>query len=305
MMGMASVRLVCRVRGALMLLGVALPTLVHAAEQGWTTVIEPKSEAIRRQMRAMPTAPPLARAKSAVRPVALPPVPTPKTLSKGAQTATPKVDVPALVPVDEAEITTGAINAPKSDGALAPTDAARLFSESGDVAASALTTGTVDGQASDLARGYCVSISAAAADTRTAMQMSKLADMEKQVGQRIAVLEAKTAEYKSWVERRDEFLKRATTSLVKIYSQMEPDSAALQLVSMDEETAASLLLKLEPQNASAILNEMAPEKAARLAATISGAARLPRPHAPPPAAARPPQPSPESPERVYPNEGRS
>lgn len=303
MMGIASVKLLCRALGGLMLIGIAQPTAVHAVEQGWATVIEPKSEAIRRQMRAMPTAPPPARAKSAAKP-AVRPVPTPKAQPKAAPTAAAKVDVPALVPVDEAEITTGAINAPKSDGALAPADAARLFSEHGDPPAGELTTGAVDGQASDLARGYCVSISGAAADTRTAMQMSKLAEMEKQIGQRIAVLEAKSAEYKSWVERRDQFLKRAAASLVKIYSQMEPDSAALQLVSMDEETAASLLLKLDPQNASAILNEMVPEKAARLAATISGAARLPRPNPPPPAA-RPSQPPPDLPARVYPNEGRS
>ncbi|MET0220521.1 MAG: MotE family protein, partial [Tardiphaga sp.] len=121
-----------------------------------------------------------------------------------------------------------------------------------------------------------------------------------------------TAEYKTWMERRDVFLKRATASLVKIYSQMEPDAAAAQLIAMDEETAASLLMKLEPGNASAILNEMVPDKAARLAAGIAGAARLPPTQgfpqptvraqpAPPPI---PPRDGQASPERVYP-EGRS
>lgn len=294
-MGFDSVSLLRSAAAGLVLIGWLMPMAAHAAEQGWTTVVESKSETMRRQMQSMPTAPPPARVKPATKPAAAPP--PPKTVAK--------VDVPALVPIDEKEITTGAINAVKPDHALSPSDAARLFTDEGDAPPTELTTGTVDGQGSELARGYCVSISSAAADTRTAIQMSKLADMEKKIGQRIAALEAKTAEYKSWIERRDQFLKRANTTLAKIYTQMEPDAAALQLVSMDEETAASILLKLEPQNASAILNEMAPEKAARLAATISGAARLPRPMPSGTPAPGPPRPSADAPERVYPGEDRS
>lgn len=295
-MGLGSLSPLSFAAAGLALAGLLVPMAARAAEQGWTTVVESKSEAMRREIRSLPTAPPPSR----VKPVVATPLPQPKPQPKTAA----KVDVPALVPVDEHDITTGAINAPKPDPALSPTDAARLFNDEGDAPPAELTTGTVDGQGSELARGYCVSISSAAADTRTAQQMSKLADMEKKVGQRIAALEAKTAEYKSWIERRDQFLKRANNALVKIYTQMEPDAAALQLVSMDEETAASILIKLEPQNASAILNEMAPEKAARLAATISGAARLPRP-TPPAMPAGAPRPSADAPERVYPGEGRS
>ncbi len=295
MMGDASLSFLYRVSAGLVLLGLVWPAAARAAEQGgWATVVETKSEAMLRQMRSLPDAPPRPR-KSATAPAIAAPLPKPKALAAPAPAA--NADVPALVPVDEADITTGNIDAENTDRMLSPGDSARLFAEDGDVPAGELTTGTVDGQGSDLAHGYCVAIAAAAADARTALQMTKLAQMEKQITGRIAALEAKTAEYKSWVERRDEFLKRATSSLVKIYTTMEPDAAALHLVSMAEETAASLLMKLEPQNASAILNEMAPEKAARLAATISGAARLPRPM-PPAAPAAPPRPSADAPKRV-------
>lgn len=285
-----------RLRAALplLLLCLLVPVSAHA-EQGWSTVVEKKSEAMARHLRELPNAP--ARPKQAAKPQ------PPKQKPQPTPVASAKVDVPALVPVDEAEITTGTVEPPKSARILSPGDSARLFADDGDAPTSEMTTGAVDGQQSDLARGYCVSISGSASDARTAQQMTKLADMEKQIGRRIAALEAKTAEYKSWVERRDEFLKRATTSLVKIYSQMEPDAAALQLVSMDEETAASLLMKLDPQGASAILNEMVPEKAARLAATISGAARLPRPNA---VQQAPPRPQPDQDLPAYPGrEGRS
>ena len=281
MMGHGSVSLLRSAAAGLLLIGLLAPMAARAAEQGWATVVESKSEAMRRHMQALPSAPPPGRIKPATKPVAAPlPQPKPQQPKTVA-----KVDVPALVPVDESEITTGAINA--------------------NTPANELTTGTVDGQGADLARSYCVSISSAAADTRTAMQMSKLAEMEKQVGRRIAALEAKTAEYKSWVERREQILKRATTSLVKIYTQMEPDAAALQFVSMEEETAASILFKLEPASASAILNEMAPEKAARLAAGIAGAARLVARPTPPPPAPQAPPPNADAPERAYPGEGRS
>lgn len=250
------------------------------AQQSWNPTVAPitKSEAIHRAMDAMPV--PRTPPRRPAVPVASPPVPEPKPDRDKSKKL-------VLIPVDE--MTTGAIGRGKDNDQPSSGDAARLFSEDGQTASSDLTTGAVDGQGGDLARGYCAGIANSAAEARIALQKAKLAEMEQQIGRRIATLEAKSAEYKSWVERRDQFLKRATTTLVKIYTQMEPDAAALQLVSMDEETAASLLVKLDPQAASAILNEMAPEKAARLAATIAGAARVPAANA---AAARPPAPNP-------------
>ena len=78
--------------------------------------------------------------------------------------------------------------------------------------------------------------------------------------------------------------------------RVEPDAAAMQLVSMDEEAAASILAKLDPRNSSAILNEMQPAKGARLAATLVGAARMAQkeraaPNAPGPAPDGAPRPN--------------
>jgi flagellar motility protein MotE (MotC chaperone) len=123
------------------------------------------------------------------------------------------------------------------------------------------------------ARQYCVNIANLAADRRFAWQKKKLLEIAQELEMRVGLLEEKITEYRQWVTRRDVFLNKASESLVLIYSRMRAESAAQQLVAMDEETAAAVLLKLDPRVSSTILNEMEPGKAARLTATISGAAK--------------------------------
>jgi flagellar motility protein MotE (MotC chaperone) len=127
---------------------------------------------------------------------------------------------------------------------------------------------------------YCANIANPAAEARFAWQKQALADIERQLEERIALLEAKAAELQKWVTRRDEFVDKARQNLVQIYARMRPDAAAMQLMAMDEETASAVLLKLEPRTASMILNEMEPAQAARLTAIIGGAARAAQPKAP-------------------------
>lgn len=272
---------------AVVVLVVGILAPVPCLAQSWTTVVS-ETNKIERALEGMPTAPPMSR-------------PKPPAKKPAAAAAVVKPVAPPA-PVD---ITTGSVDTPQSTRPLLPVDSERLFSDEYSSAAQDLTTGAVGGQGSDLARGYCVNIGGSAADARIAWQKAKLADVEREISKRVAALEAKTNELKAWVDRRDQFLKRANEALVKIYSQMEPDAAAPQMAAMDEETSAALLLKLEPATASAILNEMPSDKAARLSATIAGAARTQKPRA---AVAAPPQAPPpygEGPERPNPSEGRS
>lgn len=271
--------------GGMLIAGILAPAPCQA--QSWTTVVS-ETNKFERALAGMPTAPPLPLLK-----------PTAKKPAAAAAVVKP---VPPAAPV---EVTTGSVDAPQSTRPLLPVDSERLFSDDDGAAAQDLTTGAVGGQGSDLARGYCVNIGGSAADARIAWQKAKLADVEREIGKRVAALEAKTNELKAWVDRRDQFLKRANEALVKIYSQMEPDAAAPQLAAMDEETSAALLLKLEPATASAILNEMPPDKAARLTATISGAARTQKPRAAVVAPQQVPPPYGEGPQRPNPSEGRS
>lgn len=120
---------------------------------------------------------------------------------------------------------------------------------------------------------YCRNIADAAADARFTRQKEALVAMEKEIEARIAQLEAKRAEYQDWLQRRENFLKKADESLVAVVSQMRPDAAAAQMAAMSEDMAAALLSKLSPRVASAILNEFEPARAARLTSTMVGLSR--------------------------------
>lgn len=111
---------------------------------------------------------------------------------------------------------------------------------------------------------YCENIADAASDARFAWQKETLAALEKQIEERIKLLEQKRAEYEEWLRRRNEFLAKADESVVAIYSRMRPDAAALQLANMNDEVAAAIIAKLNPRGASAVLNEMEPARAAQL-----------------------------------------
>lgn len=261
----------------LCLVGVLVPAQCVAADQSWLPMVvkskEVESIPTKPWMPSRPPMPPLPYAKRTV-PKMLPPLARAKPPVAPAEPATSS----RAVPTPATEITTGpigSVGAIPSTRALSAADESRL-----KVAA---TAGELPGPAenatvrlpdSDLAQRYCVNIADEAAEARIAWEKAKLAEAEQQIDKRIAALDAKTAEYRTWLERREKFSRKVTQELVQIYAKMEPDAAAMQLVSMDEEAAASILAKLDPRNSSAILNEMQPAKGARLAATLVGAARM-------------------------------
>lgn len=118
---------------------------------------------------------------------------------------------------------------------------------------------------------YCTNIAPLAAEAEGAWQARKLLELDGQLKARIAELEAKRIEYKEWLEKREEFVKKAEEGLVAIYSRMRPDAAASQIAVMEDGTAAAVLARLNARTASAILNEMPPGRAARLTSHMAGA----------------------------------
>ena len=117
---------------------------------------------------------------------------------------------------------------------------------------------------------YCLSNASAAADAHLAWQKAQLTQMEEELKQKIAELQAKEEQDKKWVLARQEFLKKGEDSVVAIFSRMRPESAALQLSAMQDDMAAAVLSKLNPRNASAILDEIDPPRAARLTDVMAG-----------------------------------
>ena len=124
------------------------------------------------------------------------------------------------------------------------------------------------------ARDYCTNIVEAAADARVAWQRKLLKDVGADIDKRIAMLEEKTNEYRKWLARRDDFIKKANETVLGIYARVNPDAAAQQLAALDEETAAAILTKLDASRASRILSNMEPSQAAKLTATIVGSGKI-------------------------------
>lgn len=126
------------------------------------------------------------------------------------------------------------------------------------------------------AQQYCFNTADSAADARFAWQAKKIKDMEDALDKKARQLEAKTEAYKHWLDRRDEFSRKAHEKLVGFYSRMRADAAAVQLAALNEEMAAAVVMKLQTKVASQIMGEMDPERAAKIATIISGAAKVPR-----------------------------
>lgn len=128
----------------------------------------------------------------------------------------------------------------------------------------------------DRGEQYCANIADAASDARFAWQKQTLVATEKQIEERLRELNAKIAEYQKWIERRDEFSRKAQATISSIYGKMRPDAAAQQLMALDEETAAAVITQLNPRVSSALMAEMDAKQAARLTAIISASGKGPK-----------------------------
>ncbi|NMG39463.1 hypothetical protein GRZ55_09445 [Chelativorans sp. ZYF759] len=131
----------------------------------------------------------------------------------------------------------------------------------------------LEGMVSDDVRRFCTNIADAARDRRYSLQRMELETLQADIESRIAALEAKRAEYESWLKRRDEFVDQARGGLVDIYGRMRPDAAAERLAELRVDLAAAILMKLDSRQASVILNEMDAKVAATLTAMIASASR--------------------------------
>jgi flagellar motility protein MotE (MotC chaperone) len=120
---------------------------------------------------------------------------------------------------------------------------------------------------------YCGNFAPSAAEARVAFQIKRLAEIETEVGKRIAELERREADAREWVQKREALLKSANDDVVAIYAKMDAEAAAAQIAVMDDASAAAILAKLKPGAASAILGAMDADKAARLTSFVAGAAQ--------------------------------
>ncbi|RVA98732.1 MotE family protein, partial [Mesorhizobium sp. M7A.F.Ca.CA.004.02.1.1] len=120
---------------------------------------------------------------------------------------------------------------------------------------------------------FCSNIADAARDRRYVLQAEELKQLQAGIDERMKALDAKKAEYETWLKRREVFLARAEDGVVQIYAGMKPDAAAERLAIVNADLAAAILMKLDTRKASVILNEMDQKAAATLTGIMASAAR--------------------------------
>lgn len=128
----------------------------------------------------------------------------------------------------------------------------------------------------DEIKKFCLNIREPIKENYFAIQTQKLEKLKKDIDDRIITLNNKKNEYQTWLNKRNEFLKKAKAALVNIISKMDPEEAALKLDKMDDLSAASLLLTLKPRISGAIMNNLSADKAAYLSQIIIDAQRIPK-----------------------------
>jgi len=132
-----------------------------------------------------------------------------------------------------------------------------------------VTTGETSGQE---IQHYCTNIIDQARDQRYLLQKQDLEQLQQDVDNRIAVMEARKAEYEDWLKRRNDFMQQAEANLVNVYKTMKADAAAPQLEEVNPGLAAAIIMKLPPRQSGLILAEMDAKKAAMVASIMSSAA---------------------------------
>ncbi|UHS55679.1 MotE family protein [Agrobacterium vaccinii] len=131
-----------------------------------------------------------------------------------------------------------------------------------------VTTGDTSGQE---IQQYCTNVIDQARDQRYVLQKQDLEKLQADVDNRIAVMEARKAEYEDWLKRRNDFMAQADANLVNVYKTMKADAAAPQLAEVNPILAAAIIMKLPPRQSGLILAEMDAKKAAMVAGIMSSA----------------------------------
>ncbi|WP_102958749.1 MotE family protein [Mangrovicella endophytica] len=178
-------------------------------------------------------------------------------------------DAPGSAGIEAETAAPAVINENAAGAAQGPAKLAQPF----DIKPQVLRRVGSDGTDATLAQpteveSYCLNIADKVQDARYAAQTAQLKEIEGQIDQKIAELEAKRQDFQRWLEERQKFLDAASPIVIDIYAKMKPDAAAAQLAGLDQATAASVLAKLKTRTASSILAEMPAKAAADLAALI-------------------------------------
>jgi flagellar motility protein MotE (MotC chaperone) len=107
-----------------------------------------------------------------------------------------------------------------------------------------------------VAEDLCEAFADKAAEAKLARQRKELLEVRTTIEKQLLVLEEKTKQLESWVTKRNELRESVSTSLVKMYSNVESEIAAQQLQKLNPQSAAQILQKLKPKQSGEIVTAM-------------------------------------------------
>jgi flagellar motility protein MotE (MotC chaperone) len=123
-----------------------------------------------------------------------------------------------------------------------------------------VATATVRAELPDLSgatsNDLCRSFANKAAESRLARHKQELIDLKLKVEEQLLLLEVKTKQLELLTAKRDEMRAAVSTSLVKMYTNVEPDIAAQQLEKLGLEPASEILQRLNPKISGEIISAM-------------------------------------------------
>jgi flagellar motility protein MotE (MotC chaperone) len=123
---------------------------------------------------------------------------------------------------------------------------------------------------------YCRAFASKAAEARAARQQQRLLEMKTQIEAQLKTLALKTSELEALVEKREKTRAAVTANLVKIYKNVEPETAASQLQKLDIDLVSELLQQLGAKESGEILAAMDVKFASSLVQTMLRAAAKPK-----------------------------
>jgi flagellar motility protein MotE (MotC chaperone) len=142
--------------------------------------------------------------------------------------------------------TTGLLFATVFISCYAP-DAWVLANETADVAIAKSDDSDVE---------LCRSFADKAAESKTARQRNELLKLKVDIEAQLATLDQKTKSLEAWIGKRDAIRTAVSSSLVKMYTNVEPEIAAQQLQKLDAKTTAELLQRLSAKQSGEIITAM-------------------------------------------------
>jgi flagellar motility protein MotE (MotC chaperone) len=123
---------------------------------------------------------------------------------------------------------------------------------------------------------YCRAFASKASEARAARQKSQLQDLRTDIEAQLKVLALKTQELEALVAKRENVSARVTANLVKIYKNVEPETAAGQLQKLDIDTVSEILQQLGAKESGAILAAMDVKFASKIVRTMMLVAAKPK-----------------------------